>query len=65
MNRAGDRDSIKLLNGRATLKVRTREYEEAPEDVEEEWRGYLSELKNSWGQSPKSNPESPLEQALP
>ncbi|KAI9786357.1 MAG: hypothetical protein M1816_008018 [Peltula sp. TS41687] len=60
-NRAGDNDSIALLNARAMLSATKKD--KMPEEVESAWRRYVMVLEEHWGQRPTTKPDAPLGRA--
>jgi hypothetical protein len=58
-----DSASIELLNARATFRADRRGGGYVPEDMEKEWKIYVSELRKGMSRFPKENPGSPLGQA--
>src|SRR5436305_15107596 len=61
IGRAGDYDSIAVLNARAALKA--DKDKPIPQDVENSWNTYVTALEENFGQFPKQDPQSTLGQA--
>jgi len=58
---AGDYNSINLINTWVTLKAKKGKL--VAQVIEDTWNAYVSQLQESWGETPTGDPQSDLGQA--